>query len=53
MFSSFRTGALSASASMLVRSTESAPSMARAVDIKSVSSSMSAIRVSTLSPPTA
>ena len=51
MFNSFRTGALSARASTLVRSTEVAFSIACDAAASSASCSMSAIKVSTLSPP--
>ncbi len=53
MFKSFRTGALSARASMLVRSTGPPFSRALAAAANASSCSMSAINVSTLSPPTA
>ncbi len=51
MFSSFRTGALSARASTLVRSIGVPFSIASTAAANSASCSMSAISVSTLSPP--
>ena len=52
MFSSLRTGALSASASTLVKSTEVVFSAASTAAAKLASCSMLAIKVSTLSPLT-